>query len=723
MKQLILFGFFILVLTTIGNAQINNTSIETINGVPTICLNNQPYKISGWTVATLGGYWELSADEIMQEMDSAKNQGFEVVEFLVPWQKIEWVKDQYDWSKTDSLMEYAETIELYGIIQIVATIAPPWFADTFYPDAVFTTYDPDSAIHTGEMWGRLAIQGEGSFPIFYHPGYYEQIDTFIVNIINRYKNHPSLFGWTLGLWFTGEYNYPGAGYGIAGFADYSPYTESLYGTPPPYPLNMFSQSGPDTRTEWNEWTKFRIEKKRETLQHFASYVKSLDPYHILIGYPGGGLWGELDNGYISEVVGMDYVSMLMNPDIDVIRGAPQVSENLFSVINNEISLVPYLMMANIQASYRNGKPYILQNERSLDTTSLTQEIIIWSEYHKSFGCDLLWWEEPDSNNISGNWSTSEKAEIGNTRNISDLPNISALTKSDFAFVDLPFEVGKYYTDDTYSLMFAMKQAKAFMDAGLPFDCISEEEILENPSVLNSYKAIGFLFPDMYNLLAPDTLKNIISNYTGAIWNGSPLDGYLYHLSEYSDTNYLNTLRLFYDANNLVRNNYTGYFVYIAGNKPFVFILSRDNNFSGNIEVNIKGWSLADGNYIFMEYNTSTNYSVSVNNDIATFSINLNPQEPCLFILDTLTDIEKNELFNFFPKIFPNPTTGIFTITGENIQSIEITNISGQIIYSSDDFKSSDECQFQVDLSSQPKGIYFIKIKNNNLNIVKKIVIQ
>ncbi len=69
-------------------------------------------------------------------MDSAKNQGFEVVEFLVPWQKIEWVKDQYDWSKIDSLMECAETIELYGIIQIVATIAPPWFADTFYPDAV-----------------------------------------------------------------------------------------------------------------------------------------------------------------------------------------------------------------------------------------------------------------------------------------------------------------------------------------------------------------------------------------------------------------------------------------------------------------------------------------------------------------------------------------------------------------------------------------------------------
>ena len=71
------------------------------------------------------------------------------------------------------------------------------------------------------------------------------------------------------------------------------------------------------------------------------------------------------------------------------------------------------------------------------------------------------------------------------------------------------------------------------------------------------------------------------------------------------------------------------------------------------------------------------------------------------------------------NICPNPTKGIFTIEGKDIQSVEITNISGQIIKQ---FKIQNS-KFKIDLSKQPKGIYIIKIKTNNLSIVKKIVIQ
>ena len=80
------------------------------------------------------------------------------------------------------------------------------------------------------------------------------------------------------------------------------------------------------------------------------------------------------------------------------------------------------------------------------------------------------------------------------------------------------------------------------------------------------------------------------------------------------------------------------------------------------------------------------------------------------------------------KIYPNPTNGIFTIEGKNlsagqtgIQSIEITNINGQTIYSSYDFMSSDK--FQLNLSKQPKGVYFVKIQSGYFFSVKKIVIQ
>jgi len=75
-------------------------------------------------------------------------------------------------------------------------------------------------------------------------------------------------------------------------------------------------------------------------------------------------------------------------------------------------------------------------------------------------------------------------------------------------------------------------------------------------------------------------------------------------------------------------------------------------------------------------------------------------------------------------IYPNPTTGIFTIKGNNnlsgnrrIQSIEITNVYGQIIYvkNPQGFQNLADL-VQIDLSEQPKGIYFIHIFDNNILI-------
>ncbi len=77
----------------------------------------------------------------------------------------------------------------------------------------------------------------------------------------------------------------------------------------------------------------------------------------------------------------------------------------------------------------------------------------------------------------------------------------------------------------------------------------------------------------------------------------------------------------------------------------------------------------------------------------------------------LSDIGKNELIT----IYPNPTTGIFTIQGKGIQSIQITNISGQIVKQ----LTINNEQFTIDLSNYSKGIYFIKIQIDNKKISKK----
>jgi len=72
------------------------------------------------------------------------------------------------------------------------------------------------------------------------------------------------------------------------------------------------------------------------------------------------------------------------------------------------------------------------------------------------------------------------------------------------------------------------------------------------------------------------------------------------------------------------------------------------------------------------------------------------------------------------EIFPNPSFGKFTIEGKNLQSVEIRNITGKVIYSSDDLKSSNE--FQFDLKAEAKGIYFVKVVVRGFVEFRKLVL-
>ncbi len=92
---------------------------------------------------------------------------------------------------------------------------------------------------------------------------------------------------------------------------------------------------------------------------------------------------------------------------------------------------------------------------------------------------------------------------------------------------------------------------------------------------------------------------------------------------------------------------------------------------------------------------------------------------------TTTSINENQILpEINISIYPNPTTGMFIIEGAGIKNIEITNISGQVVYDRNlQGLKNLEGLIQVDLSKQPKGIYFIKIMSNNIISVKKIIIQ
>ncbi len=72
------------------------------------------------------------------------------------------------------------------------------------------------------------------------------------------------------------------------------------------------------------------------------------------------------------------------------------------------------------------------------------------------------------------------------------------------------------------------------------------------------------------------------------------------------------------------------------------------------------------------------------------------------------------------KIYPNPTSGKLTINSNSkITSIEINNLLGEKVFQSNINNQKSE----IDLLSQPKGIYFIKFCIGEIVHTEKIILQ
>ncbi len=82
-------------------------------------------------------------------------------------------------------------------------------------------------------------------------------------------------------------------------------------------------------------------------------------------------------------------------------------------------------------------------------------------------------------------------------------------------------------------------------------------------------------------------------------------------------------------------------------------------------------------------------------------------------------VDVNETIQTNVKIYPNPSTGIFTIEATENYKINIVDISGRVVYISETNTSNS----QIDLSNIAKGIYFIELSNENEKINRKIVIE
>ena len=82
----------------------------------------------------------------------------------------------------------------------------------------------------------------------------------------------------------------------------------------------------------------------------------------------------------------------------------------------------------------------------------------------------------------------------------------------------------------------------------------------------------------------------------------------------------------------------------------------------------------------------------------------------------------NNQFDNNIRVFPNPSTGVFTIqttNGEQLSGLEVYNTYGSLVYQIDGLKSTEAT---IDLSGNPMGIYFLKLRNNKKVYSRKIVV-
>jgi hypothetical protein len=89
-------------------------------------------------------------------------------------------------------------------------------------------------------------------------------------------------------------------------------------------------------------------------------------------------------------------------------------------------------------------------------------------------------------------------------------------------------------------------------------------------------------------------------------------------------------------------------------------------------------------------------------------------------LDIIGIKENSE--NSFGAVYPNPSSGIVNLDlSSGINSVSVKNLLGENILS---ISNEDRIEkLSIDLSSQPKGIYFLEMKGEEKSVVKKIILE
>ena len=178
----------------------------------------------------------------------------------------------------------------------------------------------------------------------------------------------------------------------------------------------------------------------------------------------------------------------------------------------------------------------------------------------------------------------------------------------------------------------------------------------------------------------------------------------------------------------------------ASDSSKLYVLTSKNNLGGygflvsnteyadkTFDITINGLTVDTANYDIYYYlvNDDNNGDVEMTNYSTHFSIPEQSVELIRIVPKNYTySIEKREHRDI--AVYPNPTTGILTINLEEsarpsrVFNCEVIDINGRVIKS---YKNISSDNLQIDLSNQSKGLYFLKVYNDELVKNVKIILE
>ncbi len=134
-----------------------------------------------------------------------------------------------------------------------------------------------------------------------------------------------------------------------------------------------------------------------------------------------------------------------------------------------------------------------------------------------------------------------------------------------------------------------------------------------------------------------------------------------------------------------------------------------------IDDNIDGITSAPGWYN-LQMNVSAIRLVSEYNAL----LDVCPVTPQLQVYKTATDIQPNS--ETMLRLYPNPTNSMLFIEGEKMQQIDITDLTGRLVYSVAT-NNTNKVTINTDAAAMAAGTYFIKVRTANITTTRKIFVQ